>query len=130
MAVIMTKLNMVCAYQPLPDDRFVLTYVRGHKRRFLQSTRTIDQYHAAVRWAVRMADQLSQSIVVMPMTCAEFFDLNTEQKPPESFGPNDQRHFELLQDMVCLMLRILRDDTDQDMRDMAREVLVDLGVAR
>lgn len=48
MAVIKTKQNFVCAYEPMEQDCFVETWIGGEPNRYLLLTQTIDQYQAAV----------------------------------------------------------------------------------
>jgi hypothetical protein len=68
MAVIKTGRNFVCAYEPLPEDRFVETWLNGSEERHLLLTETIDHYDAAVKWAVGMADQMASPMEVIPIT--------------------------------------------------------------
>jgi hypothetical protein len=72
MSVIKTKRNFVCAYEPMAQDRFVLTFLRGSEERHLLSTQPIEQYEDAVDWARCMADQMACPIEVVPITASEF----------------------------------------------------------
>ncbi|WP_166042139.1 hypothetical protein [Sphingosinicella sp. YJ22] len=74
MAVIATKRNFVCAYEPLPEDSFVETWVQGSERRYLLLTQPIARYDKAVAFAVNLADQMAQCLEVIPITAGEFLD--------------------------------------------------------
>ena len=73
MSVILTKTNMVCAYEPEPDDLFVRVDWHGpdedgrHRRAFEGPLWPIDRYQAAVDWAVSMADQMRFPLHVVPL---------------------------------------------------------------
>ena len=130
MAVIKTKRNMVAAYEPLPEDRFVLTYVLGQKHRFVQSVRTINQYLAAASWAVEMADKLAHVVEVVPYTKSEYVTIMRRQVEDASANPTDRKYFDLKQDWVITLLETLRESDDLEDHAAAREILVDMGVAR
>ena len=82
MAIFKTKRNMIAAYEPLPEDLFVLTYVGGRKHTFLQAVRAIGQYSVAVNWAFMMADKLEHVVDVVPVTGFEYLQMTL----PEADG--------------------------------------------
>jgi hypothetical protein len=73
MSVIRTRTNMVCAAEPEPEDLFVRLVWHGpdgdgrHLRPFNGPPWPIDQYQAAVDWAVSMADYMRSPIYVEPL---------------------------------------------------------------
>jgi hypothetical protein len=71
MAVIKTKRNFVCAYEPTEQDSFVEVWLTGDQRR-LMLTQTIDHYQKAVDWAVGMADQMALPLEVVTVTASEY----------------------------------------------------------
>ncbi|WP_426031070.1 winged helix domain-containing protein [Cypionkella sp. TWP1-2-1b2] len=76
--VIRTKRNHVYAYDPQPEDAFVYTWLMGSEKRHLLTTRTIDQYQAAVDWAVGMADQMANPIEVVTVSGVEYLKRNRD----------------------------------------------------
>lgn len=129
MAVIKTQRNMVAAYEPLPEDRFVLTYVLGQKYRFVQSARPINQYLAQVSWAVEMADKLERVVNVVPITKDEYLAMMRREADEVSANPTVRQYFNLMQDRVIALLETIRESEDLEDRSVAREILVDMGVA-
>jgi len=71
-SVIKTERNLVCAYDPLPEDRFVDTWLIGTEERHLLLTQPIERYGQAVAWAVGMADKMARHIDVVPITGEEY----------------------------------------------------------
>ena len=73
MSVIRTKTNIVCAYDPEPDDLFVQLVWHGpegdgrHLRAVAGPPWPIDQYEATVEWAVSMADYMRAPLHVVPL---------------------------------------------------------------
>jgi hypothetical protein len=73
MSVIRTKTNMVCAYDPEPDDLFVQVVWHGppedgrHLRAFEGPLWPIEEYQATVEWAVSMAEQMRFPLHVVPL---------------------------------------------------------------
>lgn len=84
MSVIRTKTNMVVAYDPEPDDRFVQIVWHGppqdgrFMRQFDGPPWSIDQYQSCVDWAVSMADFMRAPIYVVPLRIK---DLPKELRP-------------------------------------------------
>lgn len=77
MSVIRTERNFVCAYETLPEDRYVDIVLIGEgmdgkPKRHRLLTQPIDQYHEAVNWALGMADVMASPIEVMPITAEEY----------------------------------------------------------
>lgn len=128
MTVIRTKQNIVCAYDPLPEDRFVCIWLMGSEKRHLLSTRSIDQYRAAVNWAVGMADQMAHPIEVVPISGAEYLTRNHAALERHLDSLTDQERGELRQQMVASMTQIMRDCPDDRTRKGAYEVLQKLKV--
>jgi len=77
MSVIHGNRNFVCAYEPLPDDRYVDTVLigmdmNGQPKRNRLLTQPIEKYQEAVDWADNMADVMAAPIEVVPMTAEEY----------------------------------------------------------
>lgn len=77
MSALRTKRNFVLAYEPLPEDKYADINLMGLdmsgnqvRKRLL--TQPIDQYQAAVKWALSMADQMASPIEVIPLTADEY----------------------------------------------------------
>lgn len=100
------------------------------KRRFLQSAYAIDQYRAAVHWAVGVADKLLRPVEVMPVSYEEYLDLVKQENAHRSFNSHDDCHFELFQEMVRSMLETLSDEDDSEKQEIAHWYLADIGVSR
>jgi hypothetical protein len=128
MSVLHTERNQVYAMDPLPDDSFVRTYLRAPEGLRLLTTQPIEQYKAAVDWAVGFADQMAMYIVVMPITTQEFLDSNRERLERGLAALNDQERGELRQVAVASMLTVMRDCPDEDTRAGAYEALQKLKV--
>jgi len=97
MSAIHTQRNLVCAYEPLPEDWFVETWIIGSERRFCLLTQPIAKYDEAVASAVALADKMERHIDVLPITAVEWmekhrtqifrmFDTMTEAEIVEMFG--------------------------------------------
>lgn len=73
MSVIRTKTNMVVAYDPEPNDRYVQIVWHGpagdgrHLRAFEGPPWPIEQYQATVDRAVSMADYMRAPLHVVPL---------------------------------------------------------------
>jgi len=80
MSVIKTRRNFVCAYEPIAEDYFVETWLRGEPNRYRLLTQTIDRYDEAVAWAVGVADEMECPIEVVPITALEFIDRLRRQR--------------------------------------------------
>lgn len=76
MTVHHTKRNMVCAYDPLPEDMFLEIWLSNPEGRYIFSTKTIDKYSEAVDWAIGIADTIEGHIDVLPITGEEYLHRN------------------------------------------------------
>lgn len=130
MSYILTSANVIYTFDPLPEDQFVLIYVRGHQRTFIQSIRPIAQYRAAVDWAVDIADHLRRAVIVLPVTWPEYMKMKGSEAKAVQENPHDWRHLELLQEWVVKLLEKLRTIKDIEESAEAKEILLDMGVAR
>ena len=128
MTVIRTKQNYVCAYDPMPEDVFVHTFLMGSEQRHLLSTRTIDHYQDAVDWAVGMADQMAWPIEVVTVDGVEYLKRNRDALEAHLASLTDQERGEVRRHMVASMAQIMRDCPDDDTRAGAYEVLQKLKV--
>ena len=128
MTIIKTKRNFVCAYDPMPEDMFVCTWLMGSEQRHLMSTKTIDHYESAVAWAVGMADQMAQPIEVVTVDGVEYLRRNRDALEGHLASLNDQQRGELRQRIAASMAQIMRDCPDEDTRAGAYEVLQKMKV--
>lgn len=126
MSVIKTERNFVLAYEPLPEDSFVHTFVIGSEERHLLLTQTIDKYQEAVDFAVSMADQMEMYIEVVPVTGAEYIQRNRERFERGLAAMTPSERHELRKMIVADMARIMRDCDDPTVRAGAYEVLTKL----
>jgi hypothetical protein len=131
MPVHMTERNFVTAYEPLPDDMMVRTIISGGdgSARTL-STQHIDQYKAAVDWAVSMADQFEHPVHVVPISAEEYGADHGDalQQRFDAMTPDERR--ELRQEIVRAMATVMRDCGDTRVRADAFDVLVQIGAVR
>lgn len=129
MSVIKTKRNFVCALEPLPEDQYVQTWLIG-ERHHLLSTQPIDQYEAAVGWAVGMADKMELYIEVVHITAAEHLHRHWERVCRAVARMTDQERHELREFVVNTAAEVMRDCPDEEVRAKAYEVLVKMRVVR
>lgn len=129
MAVIKTKRNFVAAYEPLEGDCFVEAWLTGENRHLLL-TQTIDQYRAAVDWAVGMADQMAWPLEVVTITRAEYLHRNRDTICAALAAMTDQERGELRQLVVKACAQMLRDCEDSGVRADAYDVLVKMKVVK
>jgi hypothetical protein len=134
MAVIKTERNFVCAYEPQDGDCFVETWLGGEEldgsaKRWL-FTQSIDQYRAAVDWAVGIADQMVHPLEVVPITGAEYLRCNRDAMEKTLMGMSDQERGELRQWAIKACVEILRDCDDPAVRAEAYDALVQMKVVR
>ena len=71
MSIITTDRNTVYAYEPLPEDSFVQTYLGTAEGRELLTTCNVADYSRAVAEAVRMADRMDYPVTLVPITANE-----------------------------------------------------------
>lgn len=124
MSVIKTERNTVYAYEPLPEDSFVQTYLGTADGRKLLTTCHVDDYSSAVADAVRMADQMAYPVTLVPITAPEFAAKHRERLA----GLDDQQRGRLRQVAIAAMLEVMRDCEDPGLRAEAYEVLQTLKV--
>ncbi len=134
MPVIHTKRNFVCAYEPQDGDCFVETWLGGYEldgsaKRWL-FTQNIEEYRAAVDWAVGIADQMVHPLEVVPITGAEYLRQNRELMEKTLMGMTDQERGELRQWAIKACMEILRDCDDAAVRAEAYDALVQMKVVR
>ena len=134
MAVIRTKQNIVCAYEPASDDLFVKVVWHGphedgrHAVAFETPPEAIEGYEAAVSWAVSMADAMAYPLHVVPMRSEQVF--TPEYVARHVATMTDQDRGELRHLVVTSLAEVLRDCDDAHVRAEAFDVLVNLRVVR
>jgi hypothetical protein len=126
MNVIKTDRNHVYAFEPLPGDSFVQTYLGTPEGRQLLTTCHVADYSRAVADAVRMADRNAYPVTLVPITASEFTAKHREKLD----ALDDQTRGRLRQVAIASMLEVLRDCDDPDTRANAYGVLQTLGVVR
>jgi hypothetical protein len=126
MSIIKTDRNTVYAYEPLPEDCFVQTYLGTPEGRELLTTCHLDDYSRAVADAVQMADRMDYPVTLVPITASEFTAKHREKLE----ALDDQTRGRLRQVAIASMLEVLRDCDDPDTRAEAYGVLQTLGVVR
>jgi hypothetical protein len=124
MAVIHTKRNLVLAYEPLDRDLWVKTLI-GNRQLLMQ---TIDQYQAAVDWAVSMADQFDDLLTVLPIDIADLQNVHSERLERAFGGLTPEERFQLCREVVTTVAEVMRDCDDADVRANAHEVLKKMRV--
>lgn len=122
-------INFVCAYEPEPHDSFVETYLTVVDGQKLLTTQTIDQYQAALDWAVKMADQMACPITLLPITAEEFLRNRWQQMERALGAMTDQERGVLRGHIVQAMAEVVRDCDDADVRAEVCDVLVKLDRA-
>lgn len=126
MSIIKTDRNTVYAYEPLPEDSFVQTYLGTAEGQQLLTTCHLDDYSGAVADAVRMADRMAYPVTLVPITAGEFTAKHREKLD----ALDDQTRGRLRQVAIASMLEVLRDCDDPDTRAEAYGVLQTLGVMK
>lgn len=126
MAIITTKRNTVYAYEPLPDDGFVQTYLGRPTERHLLGTEGIDAYAATVQWAVGIADQMERPITIVPISAAEF----AAEYSPQLASLDARQRERLRQVAVASMTEVARNCADPEVREEAIQLLRDMGVVQ
>lgn len=134
MTVIRTSVNRVVADEPEKEDLFVRVTWHGpdddgrHLRAFDGPLLPIEDYQAAVDWAVGMADQMRFPLYVVPMTGRDA--LRTEGVRRAVASLTDHERGELRRLLVAKLAGVLRDCDDQDVRADAYDLLLDMKVIR
>jgi len=126
MSIVKTERNTVYAYEPLPEDCFVQTYLGTPEGRQLLTTCNVDDYSRAVADAVHMADRMEYPVTLVPITASEFTAKHREKLE----ALDDQARGRLRQVAIASMLEVLRDCDDPDTRADAYGVLKTLGVVK
>ena len=126
MAVIHTKRNMVCAYDPLPTDNVVKTRI-GTAKVFAPIT----HYRAAVREAVESADHMEAHVDVIPMGIDEFVKSRSGMSMADFLRTCPDAFIEELRQLsIEACADAVRFCDEPAVRAEAAAVLVKLGVVR
>lgn len=131
MAFIKTKRNYVYAYEPQDGDGMVRTLLGPGKggdgvyRCLL--TQPIDQWQAAVDWAVSMADQFEHPGYIVPITPDEFAADHGDALRQGFHTMTPAERHELRRAVVTTAAAVMRDCHDPDVRAEAFDVLVKMG---
>lgn len=134
MSVIRTKTNMVCAYDPEADDLFVQVVWHGpdddgrHLRAFEGPPWPIENYQAAIDWAVSMADQMRFPLYVVPLRFTDTVVIDSLRQSMAKL--TDRQRGELRGMVVNKMAEVMRNSAEPVIRANAFEVLVDMGVVK
>lgn len=134
MPIIQCGANRVAADEPGPDDTHIRVVWFGppqdgrHRKMFEGPLEPIEDYEAAVAWAVAMAPQMVFPLYVVPMTAAQV--LGTKQAQRGMASLTDQQRDELLREVVSMLARVMRDCADPVVRTDAHDVLVQMRVVR
>lgn len=134
MPIIKTGRNRVAADEAGPDDTHVQVVWFGpsqdgeNRMQFQGPLSPIEDYEAAVAWAVEMAEQMTHPLYVVPMTGVQA--LRTEQMQRAVAGLDDQQRGELRRHVVATLAGVLRDCEDAAVRADAHEILVQMKVVR
>lgn len=132
MAIIQTERNHVYAYEVTERDCMVQTLIgpgTGEPYRVLL-TQPIDQYQAAVDWAVKMADQFQHPVHVVPIDSDDHVTLNREalERRLAELSPDEVRA--LRKDVVTTCATVMRDCHDPAVRAEAYDVLASMKELR
>jgi hypothetical protein len=132
MPIIKTARNHVYTYEPQPGhDVFVEILIGpgGDSRLYRQLLiQPIDQWQAAVDWAVGIADQMAHPVYVAAVGAPCFIRQHGDQVQREFDNLSDQQRDALRQNIVNTCAAAMRDCPDDDVRADAFEVLAKLGV--
>ena len=128
MAVIKTKRNFVSAHEPLKRDAYVCVWINGIRGRHLLVTLPIDQYPAALCWAVQVADQITQPIEIVPVTSEEYLTRRRRNVEEVLSDLNDEERWEIREFAVDASLSILHDCDDSALQANSHDDLIALGV--
>jgi hypothetical protein len=122
--------NRVVTDEPEADDTHVQVVWFGppqdgaHKKIFEGPLEPVENFEAAVTWAVEMAEQMVFPLYVVPLTGAQV--LRTEQAQRAFANLTDQQRGELRRGVTGMLARVMRDCDDPVVRADAHEVLVQL----
>ena len=99
------------------------TRMRSPTEHFVLNTQGIEQYPAAVDWAVSMADAMAHPLTILPISAPEFIQANRAHLENGLASMTDLERDELRQVVVNRMLVAMRDNNDPALRAEAYEVL-------
>lgn len=126
--------NRVAADEPGPDDTHVQVVWFGppqdgtHRKVFEGPLEPVENYKAAVTWAIEMAPQMVFPLYVVPLTGAQA--LRTEQAQRGFASLTNKQIGELRREVLTMLARVIRDCDDPVVRADAHEVLADMRVVR
>ena len=132
MPIIKVDGNRVAADEPGPDDTHVRVVWFGppqdglHLKIFEGPLQRIEDYDAAVAWAVEMAAQMVHPLYVVPLSGVEA--LRTDEMQDAVAGLTDQQRGELRRHVAATLARIMRDCDDPIVRADAHAVLIQMKV--
>lgn len=134
MPVIKTNNNRVVADDPEPGDAFVKVTWFGpsqdgkHRKQFHTRPQPIEEYQAAVDWAVSMADQMAFPLYVLPLRADKVL---TPDRLDRAFANlTDQERGELRKLVVTTCAEVMRDCDEFEVREGAFGVLAKMGVVK
>jgi hypothetical protein len=134
MPVFKTANNRVVADEPECDDTHVRVVWFGppqdglHMKIFHGPALPAEDYDDAVEWARSMADQMVYPLYVVPMTGVEV--MRTEQMQRGVANLTDEQRWELRQEMIAMLAKVMRDCDDPVVRADAHEILAQMKVVR
>ena len=99
-----------------------------HRKAFEGPLEPIENFEAAVTWAVEVAAQMVYPLYVVPMTGAEVVRSKPVQRGLSNMTSWERG--ELRREVVQMLVRIMRDCGDHAVRADAHVVLVQMGVVR
>ncbi|UVO49246.1 hypothetical protein M0208_01450 [Sphingomonas sp. SUN019] len=132
MPVFKTGTNRVVADDPEPGDAFVQVTWFGpsqdgkHRKQFHTRPQPIEEYQAAIDWAVSMADQMAFPLYVVPLRAGQL--LTPERLERAVASMTDQERGELRRLVVTTCAEIMRDCEEIEVREGAFSVLAKMGV--
>jgi hypothetical protein len=132
MPIFKTKQNRVVADDPESEDLFVRVTWFGpdadglHRRAFDGPVQPIEEYQAAIDWAVSMADQMQFPLYVVPMTAQDALCTDRTKRAVTSLS--SQERGELRKFLITQMAEVMRDCDDPNIRRDAYAVLGTMGV--
>lgn len=133
MAIIKTQRNYVYALEPLDRDYMFRTLIGpcdGSNVYRPLPPQPIEQYQAAVDWAVSMADQFEHPIHIVPLDVADCMDLYREQMERGLAALTPAERHRMRKGMVAAMAEVMRDCPDPEVRAEAYDVLTKMRVVQ
>jgi len=117
--IIHTKRNYVCAYKPLPQDAFVLVWVKGSDGLRLLKTTPIAYHARAVNLALEIADDMEHPVEVVPVSGVEYIRRNRAG----IMRMSNQQNENVVSGIIASMMRILLTCKDANVCAGALDVL-------